>query len=69
MTLQELKRDLKKYVGGGGFISPGQIASYTGQKKTEHVRKYYIHAGHLEGTNKYFIDDVARAMYDSSAYD
>ena len=64
MTAKEIEQDIKASVGGASFISPGQLAKYLGQKNTSRVRqKYMTSAFKLEGTNKYFIPEIAKAMY------
>ena len=69
MTSKEIERDMKAFVGGGSFISPGQLAKYTCQENTSRVRKRYMNeAFKLEGTNKYFIPDVARALHSAGEW-
>lgn len=64
MTARELERDMKASVDGASFITPGELARYLGQKNPTRVRiRYMDGAFRIEGTNKYFIPEVARAIY------
>ncbi len=64
MTARDLERDMKASVGGASFITPGELAKYLGQKNPTRVRiKYMAEAFRIEGTNKYFIPEVAKAIY------
>lgn len=64
MLAKDIEYDLKKYVGGGSFIRPGQLAKYLGQKNAQRVKaKYLDDLPRLEGTTSYFIPDVAKRIY------
>lgn len=64
MTARDLERDMKASVDGASFITPGELAKYLGQKNPTRVRnKYMAEAFRIEGTNKYFIPEVAKAIY------
>lgn len=64
MTARDLERDMKASVNGASFITPGELAKYLGQKNPTRVRiKYMAEAFRIEGTNKYFIPEVAKAIY------
>lgn len=64
MTAREIERDMKTFVDGASFMSPGQLAKYLGQKNVTRVRnRYMVDAFKLEGTKKYFIPDLAKALY------
>ena len=69
MTAKEIEQDMKASVGGASFISPGQLAKYLGQKNTSRVRnKYMDGVFKLEGTNKYFLPEIAKAVYNSGEW-
>ena len=69
MTAKEIEQDMKASVGGASFISPGQLAKYLGQKNTSRVRnKYMDGAFKLEGTNKYFLPEIAKAVYNGGEW-
>lgn len=69
MTAREIEQDMKASVAGASFISPGQLAKYLGQKNTSRVRERYMKdAFKLEGTKKYFIPEVAKALYNSGEW-
>ena len=69
MTARDIERDMKASVDGASFITPGQLAKYLGQKNTTRVRnKYLKNAFRLEGTKKYFIPEVAQALYSSGEW-
>lgn len=69
MTAKDIEQDIKASVGGASFISPGQLAKYLGLKNTSRVRqKYMKDAFRLEGTTKYFIPEVAKALYYSGEW-
>ena len=69
MTAKDIEQDMKASVGGASFISPGQLAKYLGQKNTSRVRnKYMDGAFKLEGTNKYFLPEIAKAVYNSGEW-
>ena len=64
MTAKDIERDMKASVGGASFITPGQLAKYLGQKNTSRIRqKYMSEAFKIEGTKKYFIPEIAQAIY------
>ena len=64
MTARDLERDMKASVDGASFITPGELAKYLGQKNPTRVRiKYMAESFRIEGTNKYFIPEVAKAIY------
>ena len=68
MTAREIERDMKASVDGASFITPGQLAKYLGQKNTSRVKKYTQDAFRLEGTKKYFIPEVAQAVFDNGQW-
>lgn len=58
MTKAELSADLRRHVGGSGFITRSQLANYYGVAEPRAIDKY------LEGLDRiskkyYFIGDVA----------
>lgn len=64
MTAKDIERDMKQFVSGSSFITPGKLAQYLGQKNTTRVKKKYLsNVFSLEGTKSYFIPDVARSIY------
>lgn len=64
MTVKDIERDMKSSVGGASFITPGQLARYLGEKNTTRVRERYMKDSfRIEGTKKYFIPEVAKAVY------
>lgn len=63
MTARDIENDMRKSTGGASFITPGQLASYLGQKNTARVGKYLRDAFKIKGTKKYFIPEVARNIY------
>lgn len=64
MTARDIENDMKNSVNGASFITPGQLARYLGEKNTTRVRqKYMAGAFRVEGTNKYFIPEIARTLY------
>ena len=66
MTARDIERDLKAAVDGASFISPGQLAKYLGQKNVTRVKEKYLKdIFKLEGTNKYFIPEIAKTLYGS----
>ena len=69
MTAKDIEQDMKASVGGASFISPGQLAKYLGQKNTSRVRERYMKdTFKIEGTKKYFIPEVAKAIYNSGEW-
>jgi len=69
MTAKDIEQDMKASVGGASFITPGQLAAYLGQKNTSRVRERYMKdAFKVEGTKKYFIPEVAKAIYNSGEW-
>ncbi len=69
MIQRELENDMKKFVGGGSFISPGELTRYLGQKNTSRIREQFMDgAFRIEGTKKYFIPEVARNIYQSGQW-
>lgn len=69
MTARDLERDMKASVDGASFITPGELAKYLGQKNPTRVRiKYMAEAFRIEGTNKYFIPEVAKAVYNDGQF-
>ena len=69
MTARDIEQDMKAAIGGASFITPGQLAQYLGQKNTSRVRERYMKdAFKLEGTKKYFIPEVAKALYNSGEW-
>lgn len=60
---------MKLSVDGASFITPGQLAKYLGQKNTSRVREKYLKdTFKLEGTKKYFIPEVAKAIFSSGEW-
>lgn len=39
MTAKDIERDMKQFVSGSSFITPGKLAQYLGQKNTTRVKK------------------------------
>ena len=69
MTARDIEQDMKASVGGASFITPGQLAKYLGQKNTTRIKNKYLEgAFRLEGTKKYFIPEVAKALYYSGDF-
>jgi len=69
MTARDIEQDMKASVGGASFITPGQLAKYLGQKNTSRVRERYMQdTFKIEGTKKYFIPEVAKAIYNSGEW-
>ena len=69
MTARDIEQDMKASVGGASFITPGELAKYLGQKNTSRVREKYLKdAFKLEGTKKYFIPEVAKAIFCSGEW-
>ncbi len=69
MTAREIEQDMKAFVNGASFITPGELAKYLGQKNTSRVReKYMKNAFKLEGTKKYFLPEIAKAVYSSGEW-
>lgn len=70
MQAKDIENDLKKYVGGGSFITVGGLAGFLGQKNTQRVKKAYLEGlPKLEGTKSYFIPDVARNVWAKMTWD
>ena len=64
MTARDIELDMKAAVNGASFITPGQLAKYLGQKNTTRVKQKYLKdAFKLEDSKKYFIPEVAKAIY------
>lgn len=69
MTAKELEQDMRTAANGASFITPSQLAKYLGQKNTSRIRDRYMkEAFKIDGTNKYFLPEVARAIYESGAW-
>ena len=69
MTARDIERDMKASLDGASFITPSQLAHYLGQKNTTRVKnKYLKDVFRLEGTKKYFVPDVAKAIYASGEW-
>ena len=69
MTARDIERDMKASVGGASFITPGQLTKYLGQKNTTRIKnKYMKDAFRIEGTKKYFIPEIAKALYNSGEF-
>jgi len=69
MTAKDIERDMKASVGGASFITPGQLAKYLGHKNTSRVRERYMKDSfRIEGTKKYFIPEVAQAIYNNGEW-
>lgn len=69
MIARDIETDMKKFVGGASFITPGELARYLGEKNTSRVReKYMADAFRIEGTKKYFIPEVARNIYQNGQW-
>ena len=64
MTTRDIENDLKKHVNGASFITPTELASWLGQKNISRIRhKYMGDAFRIEGTNKFFLPDVAKSVF------
>ena len=64
MTLRDIENDMKKSVNGASFITPAELAKWLGQKNVSRIRKRYMgEAFRIEGTNKYFIPEVAKSIF------
>lgn len=64
MTARDIENDMKKCVNGASFITPSQLASWLGQKNITRIREKYMgDAFRIEGTNKYFIPEVAKTVF------
>ena len=64
-TKAEIKRGLKEAAGNtcAGTITLTQFARYMGVKDLGKVKlKYLRDLPHIEGSRKYFIDDVAQML-------
>lgn len=61
MTKTELVNDMKKFVGGGGFMNQKQLAAYVG-KDRHNVAKYTSLCAPVTGKRTYFIGDLADAI-------
>ena len=69
MTARDIERDMKASLDGASFITPSQLAQYLGQKNTTRVKNRYLKdVFRLEGTKKYFVPDVAKAIYASGEW-
>lgn len=69
MTARDIEQDMKAAVDGASFITPGQLAKYLGQKNVTRVKQKYLNgAFKLEDSKKYFIPDVAKAVYASGEW-
>lgn len=67
MTAKDIETDMKKFVGGGSFITPGELSRYLGEKNTSRVReKYMSDSFRIDGTKKYFIPEIARNIYQAA---
>lgn len=58
MTKQELTADLKRYCGGGSFITRTELQRYMNYSCPKRVDKYLHGLERVSGT-RYFINDVA----------
>lgn len=68
MTAGDIERDLKRYCKGASFITPGELSKYLGEKNTSRVRnRFMTDAFRIEGTNKYFIPEIATKIYQTGA--
>lgn len=64
MTARDIENDMKKSIGGASFITPTELAKWLGQKNTSRIRARYMgDAFRIEGTNKYFLPDVAKSVF------
>lgn len=64
MTSMDIEQDMKKHVHGASFITPSELASWLGQKNISRIKnKYMTDVFRIEGTNKYFLPEVAKNVY------
>ena len=69
-TSKDLENDLKKYAGGGSFITLTVLAGYLGQKNLNRVKNAYLKGlPRLEGTRSYYIPDVAKNIWAKMSWD
>lgn len=67
MDKQTLTRDIKSFVGGGGFINKSQLAKY--MKQSHHAIPSLIEGlDRIPGTksDRYFIPDVAERILEKA---
>jgi len=67
--VKEIKTDLRSVFGSVGFLTTAQIAEYLGYNEST-ARKYVNRKGLVPMDNRkkgrrYYIDDVATAIYES----
>lgn len=58
MTKAELQADLKRYCGGGSFITRKELAKYLGYSSPKRVDQFLDGLERINGT-RYFCNDVA----------
>lgn len=64
MTSRDIENDMKKHVNGASFITPTELASWLNQKNISRIKnKYMSDTFRIEGTNKYFLPEVARNVF------
>ena len=64
MTARDIENDLKRHVHGASFITPTELASLLNQKNISRIKhKYMDDAFRIEGTNKFFLPDVAKNVF------
>lgn len=65
MKRSDLIADLRRFVGGGGFITRQQLTTYLGLKDAHCVDKYLFRLDKVGG-RYFFIPDVAEALKEYS---
>lgn len=64
MTARDIEDDLRKSVNGASFITPKQLATWLGQKNIYRTKQRYMNDSfRIEGTNKYFLPEVAKNVF------
>ncbi len=64
MQAKDIENDLKKFVGGGSFIRPGELAKYLGQKNAQRVKQRFLTGVfQIESTSSYYIPEVAKNIF------
>lgn len=64
MTAKEIENDLRKSVNGASFITPSELAAWLNQKNIYRVKSRYMNETfRIEGTNKYFLPEVAKNVF------
>lgn len=65
MTLNELKKDMRRHTGGCGVITLSQLADYLGYCHKGDVKKNFCKGLEAFNGTRYFIPDVAERVYES----